>query len=743
MKRWFKYFFLLILTAALVGGYCLCFTETGFKIGVSYISSLIPSLKIAEAQGKLFSDFSLKNVSYQNDNHNIIVKSMQIKWDPILLLWGKLFIKKITLNQAHIIIKKTSTQSINRSYFAGLHNIIIHQFIVNQLVLQNENAQLHFNGELTTHWNATWKIDIKQFNSFFSDLNGTLISHGRMSGPALTPLIHATLEANDINYKNQYIKKIEGQALINFASGSQSNLILTGHHIKFKNLNLPKLDIQAHASVTQKLHSLEAHLHALIMQKNSIHAFLSLPHFTNVLDLTQPVEGKFSIDSTQLDFLTTWLSEIHSPKGMMKGNLNIKGTLDKPQLTGSFDLINGHIDIPKLGIHLNNISLKAENILAEQIHYIGSLQSGSGQAHFQGLIDTTDSDFPITMTLQGKELEIMNLPEYKIIASPTLQLSFKNNDLQIQGHLLIPSADISPKSFTSVVSLPNDVVFVEENKKRSSLPFATTLQINLVLGNHIQVNYNELKTHLRGKLQINQSPTSLPTATGELYAVDGTYRAYGKILSIQEGRLLFAETPLFNPGLNIRAAKQIKTIAVNNISQFENKTGLTPISLGTETVTAGVQILGSFDKPIVSLFSTPAGLGQRDILSYLIFGHPQSQISGKQTGALLNAVSLLNSSGNSRLGNITENIQDKLGLSELNVESTEVFNPTSGSSSSTTALVVGKQLAPNLYMHYSMGIFDPIKILNMRYQLSKRFAIQSETSTMGNGADLLYGIERD
>ena len=83
----------------------------------------------------------------------------------------------------------------------------------------------------------------------------------------------------------------------------------------------------------------------------------------------------------------------------------------------------------------------------------------------------------------------------------------------------------------------------------------------------------------------------------------------------------------------------------------------------------------------------------------------------------------------------------------MSVESLQVFNPNATSSSnsvvSTTSLVIGKQLSNDLSIHYSVGLFYPVSILNLRYQLTKNWAIQSETSTLDNGADVLYSIERD
>jgi translocation and assembly module TamB len=59
-------------------------------------------------------------------------------------------------------------------------------------------------------------------------------------------------------------------------------------------------------------------------------------------------------------------------------------------------------------------------------------------------------------------------------------------------------------------------------------------------------------------------------------------------------------------------------------------------------------------------------------------------------------------------------------------------------------LVVGKAIRPRLYVSYTVGLLDPMNMFRVRYQLSRRFAVQTQTNTQGDtGGDILYGIETD
>ena len=124
-----------------------------------------------------------------------------------------------------------------------------------------------------------------------------------------------------------------------------------------------------------------------------------------------------------------------------------------------------------------------------------------------------------------------------------------------------------------------------------------------------------------------------------------------------------------------------------------------------------------------------------------MLGYPQSNTTGYQGTAILGMLTSLYPGG--RLSNITEKLENKLGLSELNVGSVQSFNPITKKIESNTAFIVGKQITNKLSIHYSVGVFDPVSILNLRYQLDNHWAVQSETSTIDNGADLVYIFERD
>ena len=54
---------------------------------------------------------------------------------------------------------------------------------------------------------------------------------------------------------------------------------------------------------------------------------------------------------------------------------------------------------------------------------------------------------------------------------------------------------------------------------------------------------------------------------------------------------------------------------------------------------------------------------------------------------------------------------------------------------------LGKNLTPDLYVSYGIGLFDAISTFNMRYRLTDRLAVEAASGS-NNSADIVYTIER-
>jgi len=230
-------------------------------------------------------------------------------------------------------------------------------------------------------------------------------------------------------------------------------------------------------------------------------------------------------------------------------------------------------------------------------------------------------------------------------------------------------------------------------------------KVRLVLGDQVKFDGFGLSGDITGDITAVDVPGKLTAGTGELQVMQGLYKAYGQKLKIEKGRLVFSGGSIDNPGLDVRATRR------------------------TGDVIAGVNVRGTLKDPQLDLFSTPA-MDQGDALSYLLFGRPMRQASGAEGQQLYNAALSLGLSGGEKLA---KRIGSLFGLEQLEVEG--------GVTPQESVLVIGKYLSPRLYISYGIGLFEPISTVRTRYQVSRKWLVQTELGIQ-SGADLLYKIER-
>lgn len=635
------------------------------------------------------------------------------------------------------LIGNLRNQPLKGTIMAVYHNDSLN---ISNTSLHYGNADITVDGTLADSWNINWKVNLPNLSLIIPDTNGKLEATGNIVGKRNEPIITSTLLASQLQYLNNEIKTIKATADINVLPGKNSVVDVKAEGTKIYDYHFHKINLQAKGKYSFSANKMIANVGLDVANIHYVDTTLIIPRDISSTNYSNKnLSLQLSLNFPDLASLKDYFpKEIANPSGTLKGLININGTLFQPRIAGNISLTNGKITIPALNIDLQNINLAINGRENKKILYSGSAES-KNKLTIKGDTDLLHDGFPTSLTLQGENVLVANTAEYKIIASPNITLRYINGNLALAGDIIIPEATIAPKDFSNTVTLPDEVVFV--NTKRvnaeSSSYYLPTMHINLKLGNAILVKYQNLQTQLVGSLTIQSEENRYATATGELVARNGKYQAYGKSLTIQDGKLIYTGNLLTNPGLNIKATRSIDTVSTDNAAAIPEK----------QKITVGVKITGDLNKPHIELFSDPSNLSKSNILSYLVLGIPETQATGDTKKALFSALSVL-SMGNgdsSKLPTMTNKIQKSLGLNELDIKSVQYFDPDpkNGGVKGADSIVLGKKIANKLFVEYSVGLTSPVSILSLRYQLNKHWAIQSETSSLDTGADILYSIERD
>lgn len=424
---------------------------------------------------------------------------------------------------------------------------------------------------------------------------------------------------------------------------------------------------------------------------------------------TISLDGSLDLDLPDLSFLALLTPELVNPAGAVHGNMRLAGTLDAPQASGQVTLTGFGAEIPAAGLRLRGSSVQLDAGADGRITLDGQVRtSDDGALQIGGWIGPFGNQrLPMEITLTGDHMLAADIPAARVFISPDLRIVNNTRGLRVLGKVDVPQAMIRPELFEGGASQPSPDVHIvgEDDADVASTGLPVFAEVEVTLGGRVRIEGYGLKGSLGGKLDIRERPNRDTRALGEI-SVTGTYQAYGQDLDIERGRLLFSG-PLGNPGLDIRAIRRI------------------------DAITAGLQVTGNAQRPILEVYSVPA-MDQAEALSYLVIGRPLRQAtSSEDQSALGTAATAVSTAGGDLLA---KSLGARLGLDEVGVGTSRELG--------AGALTIGKYLSPRLYLGYGRSLFDGGQLVTLRYRLTEHFELEAQSGTRDNKAGINYRHER-
>lgn len=425
------------------------------------------------------------------------------------------------------------------------------------------------------------------------------------------------------------------------------------------------------------------------------------------------LDGSVTLDIKKLSVLEKLSPEVDTFDGQIAGDLNLGGTIARPSVLGDIALTASKLVLVTPGLTLSGLRLAATG-KGDAIDIDATAKSGGGTLNANGAIALNDDGQDVELTIKGERFQVVNIPDAKAYVSPDLKIAVTPSRVDVTGSVTIPEASITPQDLPAagVDTVSGDQVIVtgdDDNPAAAAASRAVHANVQVILGDKVRIDGFGLKANLTGGLRVVQQPGDVTTGTGEIQVKDGSYKAYGQNLDIQEGRILFAGGPVSEPGLDMRAARY-----------------------PAEDITVGVAVRGSVRSPKLTLFSEP-GMSQSEQLSWLLLGRPLGGANSQQSSLVARAALAL---GNSGANKALKDVGDKLGVDDIGIGSG------AGENSDEAAFTVGKYLSPKLYVSYGIGLFNPVSTLSLRYTLSSNWRLETQSSGVATGGDLIYSIDR-
>lgn len=470
---------------------------------------------------------------------------------------------------------------------------------------------------------------------------------------------------------------------------------------------------------------------------NFIHFNLKLPNYSpeKLENKQQAIQGELNVHFSDLKTIDDLIPHLSLLPGALQGKWSIAGTIAKPHVNGQLTLNQSKIMIPELNVVLENLKLTGN--LDQHLFNFKLLATSAGRPiQAEGQIDFTKPGFPITIHVTGNHVLIMNTQEFVVYADPDLNIKIEGFNVDLTGHVSIPQATIAPVNIKGVVTLPKyDVVIVGGPQKKLS-PWHLEAEVSITLGNQISLNVMGLKGRLIGDAIITHHHRQPTTADGHVTIVDGHYTIMGRELTVAPNSgITYRDNPLENPNLNIQV---FTYVTVNDTTGQE---------LIMDNVKVSAIISGTASAPQLSFSSSPITLSPNDILSYLVLGSPGNAASAPAASGLLlqalNALKPNKQTPTSTPTDLSSELKQGLGISELGVETDTELAPLGETTNrQTTYVVFGKRITPRLFARYKIDPLSSNNIFTLYYLLTQHIRIQSEKTNLGTGADILYTIER-
>jgi translocation and assembly module TamB len=414
-----------------------------------------------------------------------------------------------------------------------------------------------------------------------------------------------------------------------------------------------------------------------------------------------PLTGQLHLQTDALDFFSSYITQLDRASGKLSADLAVAGTAGAPQFTGALKLADAQFDLYQINLSLRDVNLDAQ-LSDNAVTLNGAAAAGAdGHARFKGQIAWRGEQPYGTLHLEGEDLQVVEIPEAKILISPKIDLQIAGRRIDVTGTIDLPYARlVRPEQLTNAVLASSDEIIVSGQPVAPGDQYHVFSTITVRLGDRVTINLLGLSGRLSGNLTASTDDTGLSRGSGELKVEEGKWLAFGRQLDIERGRLIFNNVALSDPALDLRATKVFPDI------------------------TAGVNVRGTLRNPRMTFFSDPA-VPQQQIVSLLLAGGSLDTVQSSNSSSTQRNYALMQGGAV-----LAQELGSKFNIADVGVES-DLNNDTS--------FVLGRYLSPRIYVSYGVSLAEAINTLKIRYTLGDHWTVKMELGD-ARSADLVFTI---
>jgi translocation and assembly module TamB len=481
-----------------------------------------------------------------------------------------------------------------------------------------------------------------------------------------------------------------------------------------------RLDLE----VTTERGVLQAGVHLRVAGQEVLSAQAGLPHDRDALHPERLLlQTATRLDATARDLDLAWLTPllpraVRNPQGIARLDARIRGGAPVPEVHGEIEVTGGSIGIPALGQTLSPVTATVR--LDPKAIHLERIRAGEGDtdATLSGTVGLL-AGRPASADLKARFRQFKLGDSRRLSASVSGEIALRGpveglvarGELEFSGaRLSLPEPEDRLMREIRVLGLPGERggPLVEQTRAGPGAWERTTLDLGLKVPRNTWLEGRGLTLEVGGDLQLTKDPLGPPHYTGSLKTVRGAYRLQGKSFDIRSGVVTLTGATAFDPRIQVVAEHRV----------------------GDVTILA--ELSGLASDPRITLSSEPP-LDKTDILSYLVFGRPSSELANQQSIEL--GETATNLAATMAAGEISQALRGVLPVDTLEIGM--------GESGSYPALGVGKYVHEDVYIRYGQtpGVEEGADI-QVEWRLTPSWSVESGAKQTGEaGADVIWSRE--
>lgn len=416
----------------------------------------------------------------------------------------------------------------------------------------------------------------------------------------------------------------------------------------------------------------------------------------------RPLSGRISAEGEVGPLWDLFGGGSRSLAGSVRANGVLGGTLADPTAVGRLEVDRGRFDDGATGLSLRDVVLRAD--LGREILDITEARGVDGKG------GSLAGQGRISLARDGASTFRLDLRGFRLIDNETLTATSTgqatitrgaDGKVKLGGDLVIDRADVSAASDVPVGVAAMEVI--EINRPDSLAARATSrarqgsgwvLDMRLKAPRRVFVRGRGLDVELSLDAHVTGT-TAKPMLSGTAKMVRGDYDFAGKRFEFDDRSVIYLSTKLQNIRLQLDATRE------------------------DPTLTVGVKIRGTAERPEVTLVSTPS-LPDDEILARVLFGRSAAQLTAVEGAQLASALSSMAAGGGGLdvIGNLRNFARlDRLAFAGGDEEGVTVSG--------------GKYLTDNIYLEVTGGGREGASA-QVEWRIRRNLAVLSRITDQGN-----------